>query len=142
MNNDKKAFLHDRLEENKKRQEQYRLNSAKFRLMDNIPGFSDKYRFANDNEIKRIEEFIGKLNFSSPGHLRITTKTNTVHENMFMCFLFGTEEYLKIYVYGNYNDFMLDIDEWYCFSPFLLIDEDYIGYIYVNDQGSIVELKI
>lgn len=32
-------------------------------MIENIPDFSDKYRFANDNETKQIEELIGKLGF-------------------------------------------------------------------------------
>ena len=47
------------------------------------------------------------------------------------------------YIFGNYKDLMADIDNWDFFSPYLLlIDEDFSGYIYINDNGDITESRL
>jgi hypothetical protein len=62
---------------------------------------------------------------------------------MYLCFLCGSEEIIKIYIYGDYKDFISDYDEWDYFSPYLLlIDEDFIHYVYIDDNGEIKEGKI
>lgn len=52
----------------------------------------------------------------------------------------GDEALFEIFVYGKYDDFLRDLDDWNYFSPYLLlIDEDFTHYVYINDYGDIIE---
>lgn len=91
----------------------------------------------------KIEEFISKLNFIRPGQLAIKKVCTHPHENVYLCFLMGTEALFQIYIFGKYDDIMSDYDEWEVFSPYLLlVHEDFIHYVYVNDYGETMESKI
>ena len=109
----------------------------------NIEHFSQKYRYADESEAFKIEEFISKLNFIRPGQLAIKKVCTHSYENVYLCFLMGTEALFQIYIFGKYDDIMSDYDEWEVFSPYLLlVDEDFIHYVYVNDYGETMESKI
>jgi hypothetical protein len=59
---------------------------------------------------------------------------------MYLCFLAGSEELLKIYIFGKYSDLISDIDTWDFFSPYLLlIDEDFKRFIYIDDNGDMTK---
>lgn len=138
-----KNLLQMKLEENKRKQSKIRFDKEIETLKDSICNFDKKYRFANDIEIDEINMFISKLHFSSPAHIEVNTNYPTSHQNMYLCFLCGSEELLKVFIFGSYEDFLLDIDNWTFFSPYLLlIDEDFIRYIYINDYGDIIEAEI
>ena len=45
-----------------------------------------------------------------------------------------------IFVFGRYDDFISDYDDWDYISPYLLlIDDDFSHFIYINDYGEIIE---
>ena len=138
---DRATYLKNKMELLKRKQEHQRQDRARDNLIENIENFYDKYRFANDSEISKIEQFIGQLHFLFLGHIINNHKSElTEHQNMYLCFLCGTGELLQIYIYGNYYNFLLDIDNWDFFSPYLLlIDEDFLRYIYINDCGEQTE---
>ena len=143
MDNENKALLRSKLEKLKKKQEKTRLDNVRKDLAENIPDFCKKYRFPNSDEVQKIENFISKLHFSSPAHIVIGENTPSLHRNMYLCFLCGSEELSKIYVYGDYRDLMLDMEHWDFFSPYLLlIDEDFVRYIYINDRGEKIETRL
>lgn len=139
MNTDRNALLQKKLEENRKKV----FEKEKKKLAESIDGFDRKYRFADYDEARKIEEFIDKLNFSLPAHITVNGNNPVPHSNMYLCFLSGSEEHLKMYIYGGYEDLMNDMDEWDFISPYLLlIDEDFVHYIYVNDYGEAAEAEI
>lgn len=81
---------------------------------------------ADESEAFKIEEFISKLNFIRPGQLAIKKVCTHPHENVYLCFLMGTEALFQIYIFGKYDDIMSDYDEWEVFSPYLLlVHEDF-----------------
>ena len=138
-----KNLLQTKLADNKRKQEKIKLDKQISFIKDNVNDFDKKYRFANDIEINKIDMFVSKLHFSAPGHIDVNDNYPTSHNNMYLCFLCGSEELLKTYIYGKYEIFLLDIDNWTFFSPYLLlIDEDFIRYIYVNDNGDIQESQL
>ena len=141
MNSEKQSLLKSKLEELKKKQLQQRLDNEKKRIKDNTEDFNEKYRFASEAESLKIEEFIGQLHFTFPAHIAISQICDPVpHENMYLCFLGGSEELFRIYVFGKYSDLIKDIDTWFFFSPYLLlIDEDFKRFIYINDNGDMTE---
>ena len=58
-------------------------------------------------------------------------------------FLMGTDALFEIYVFGKYSDIMRDHDAWEVFSPYLLlVDEDFIHYTYINDNGEVLESRV
>ena len=55
----------------------------------------------------------------------------------------GTDALFEIYVFGKYSDIMSDHDTWEVFSPYLLlVDEDFIHYTYINDDGEVMESQV
>lgn len=108
-----------------------------------IGGFDAAYRFAADSEAERLHRFIGRLDFSAPAQLRVQVCSSTPHDRMYLCFLCGTAELLNIFLYGAYDDFLRNLDDFQMFSPYLLlIDADFIRYVYINDAGEIKESRI
>lgn len=140
---DKRILLKKKLEENKRKIKNIKMENQRKQIINNIDDFDRKYRFADEAETEQLNRFISSLNFSSPAHIRLDKCNISQHQNMYLCFLCGLEELLNIYIYVNYNDFIIDIDNWKFFSPyFLLIDEDFIRFIYINDYGEIKESKM
>ena len=91
----------------------------------------------------KIETFISKLNFEQPGQLAIQEVCPYPHENVYLCFLMGTEALFQIFIFGKYDDILRDYDEWEVFSPcLLLVDEDFIHYTYINDDGKVMESQV
>lgn len=144
MNTDRKLLLTKKLEENKRKLKKSQIENQRHQIVESFDNFDSIYRFANDFEMEKLERFMERLEFSSPAHIVLDECSVTQHDNMFLCFLCGSEELLfDIFIYGNYKDFLLDIDTWCYFSPYLLlVDEDFIRYIYINDNGEIKESKI
>ena len=141
MNSEKQLLFNSKLEELKKKQLQQRLEDERKRITENTDYFFKKYRFASYDESVKIEEFIGRLHFTFPAHIAISQICDPEqHENMYLCFLAGSEELLKIYIFGKYSDLISDIDTWDFFSPYLLlIDEDFKRFIYIDDNGDMTE---
>lgn len=109
----------------------------------NIEQFAQKYRYADETEIIKIEKFISKLDFARPGQLAVKEVCPYCHRNVYLCFLTGTEALFKIYIFGKYDDIMDDYDEWEVLSPYLLlVDEDFCHYVYMNDDGDIMESQV
>lgn len=144
MNLENKSLLKSRLEALKIEQLRQRIENERMRIIENTDDFHGKYRFTDEFEARKIEEFISHLHFSFPGHIEISHISEPKpHNNMFLCFLAGSEELMGSYIFGNYKDLMADIDNWDFFSPYLLlIDEDFSGYIYINDNGDITESRL
>ncbi len=109
-------------------------------ITDGIDDFDTKYRFADKAESERIEKFIDSLEFSSLGKIKPTECGISEHKNMYLCFLFGTEELLRIYIYGGHDTFLTDPENRGFFSSsLLLIDEELSGFIYIDDNGAFNE---
>ena len=143
MNDDRKLVLAQKKARLKEEQKRAEIQQYKEHFEKNIEHFSQKYRYADESEAFKIEEFISKLNFIRPGQLAIKKVCTHSYENVYLCFLMGTETLFQIYIFGKYDDIMSDYDEWEVFSPYLLlVDEDFIHYVYVNDYGETMESKI
>lgn len=143
MNEDRKLVLAQKKARLKEAQKRAEIQQCKDNFAKNIEHFSQKYRYADESEAFKIEEFISKLNFIRPGQLAIKKVCTHSYENVYLCFLMGTEPLFQIYIFGKYDDIMSDYNEWEVFSPYLLlVDEDFIHYVYVNDYGETMESKI
>ena len=143
MDHERKDLLAQKKAQLKKRQKRAEIQQYKDRLTKSIEHFSQKYRYADEAEVLKIETFISKLNFEQPGQLAIQEVCPYPHENVYLCFLMGTEALFQIFIFGKYDDILRDYDEWEVFSPcLLLVDEDFIHYTYINDDGKVMESQV
>ena len=143
MDHERKELLAQKKAQFKKRQKRAEIQQYKDRLTKSIEHFSQKYRYADEAEALKIETFISKLNFEQPGQLAIQEVCPYPHGNAYLCFLMGTDALFEIYVFGKYPDIMSDHDAWEVFSPYLLlVDEDFIHYTYINDDGEVMESQV
>ena len=143
MDHERKELLAQKKAQLKKRQKRAEIQQYKDRLTKSIEHFSQKYRYADEAEVLKIETFISKLNFEQPGQLAIQGVCPYPHENVYLCFLMGTEALFQIFIFGKYDDILRDYDEWEVFSPcLLLVDEDFIHYTYINDDGEVMESQV
>ena len=143
MDHERKELLAQKKAQLKKRQKRAEIQQYKDRLTKSIEHFSQKYRYADEAEALKIETFISKLNFKQPGQLAIQEVCPYPHENVYLCFLMGTEALFQIFIFGKYDDILRDYDEWEVFSPcLLLVDEDFIHYTYINDDGKVMESQV
>lgn len=133
-----RELLKKKLAENKRRLKEMRINSMKSEIMANIDDFSDKYRFADDTEKKRIEIFMEKLPFSLYTCINFSLLPKvplTEHGKCYLCFLEGSEELFDINIYGNFSDFLHDYDDFFFFSAYMLIiDEDFRRFVLIDDN--------
>ena len=143
MDHERKELLAQKKAQLKKRKKRAEIQQYKNRLTKSIEHFSQKYRYADEAEVLKIETFISKLNFEQPGQLAIQEVCPYPHENVYLCFLMGTEPLFQIFIFGKYDDILRDYDEWEVFSPcLLLVDEDFIHYTYINDDGKVMESQV
>lgn len=144
LDTETRSLLKEKLEKSQALRARKQEDKERKRIAENIDDFYGNYRFADETESAKIRKFLGKTDFSSPAHIQISHKAETtIHNNMYLCFLCGSEELLKIYISGNHKDLMSDLDNWDLLSPYLLlIDEDFNRYIYINDNGERIESSL
>ena len=143
MDYDRKLLLEQKKAQLKIKQKRAEIQQYKDRLTKSIEHFSQKYRYAGEVETRKIETFLSRLNFVQPGHLAVQEVCPYPHGNAYLCFLMGTDALFEIYVFGKYSDIMSDHDAWEVFSPYLLlVDEDFIHYTYINDDGEVMESQV
>ena len=143
MDHERKELLAQKKAQLKKRQKRAEIKQYKDHFAQSIKYFSQKYRYADEAEEVKLGKFISKLDFAQPGQLSIQEVCPYPHENVYLCFLMGTEALFQIFIFGKYDDILRDYDEWEVFSPCqLLVDEDFIHYIYINDDGEVMESQV
>ncbi|MCM1507645.1 MAG: hypothetical protein NC177_11000 [Ruminococcus flavefaciens] len=137
MNEQDRELLKRKLDENKRRLKEIRINEEKSRIMQEVENFPEKYHFADDDEKERIENFMERIPSKFPKN------PVTAHGKCYLCFLCGSLELFDIYIYGNFSDFLHDYDDFFFFSPYLLvIDEDFRRFVHIDDEFNITESYI
>ena len=81
MNDDRKLVLAQKKVQLKEEQKRAEIQQYKDHFAKNKEHFSQKYRYADESEAFKIEEFISKLNFIRPGQLAIKKVCTHPHEN-------------------------------------------------------------
>ena len=143
MNHERKELFAQKKARLKATQQREEIQQYKDHFTKSIQYFSEKYRYADESEAVKLGKFISKLDFAQPGQLSIQEVCPYTHENVYLCFLMGTEALFQIIIFGKYDDILHDYDEWAVFSPcLLLVDEDFIHYAYVNDDGEVIESQV
>ena len=143
MDHKRKELLAQKKAQLKVKQQREEIRQYKDRLTKSIEDFSQKYRYADEAEEVILGKFISKLDVAQPGQLAIQEVCPYPHENVYLCFLMGAEALFQIFIFGKYDDILRDYDEWEVFSPcLLLVDEDFIHYTYINDDGEVMESQV
>lgn len=143
MDDNLKELLAQKKTQLKEKQKSADIQRYKDHFMKNIEQFSQKHRYADEVETRKIEIFLSNLKFVRPEQLAIQEVCPYPHRNAYLCFLMGTDALFEIYVFGKYSDIMSDHDAWEVFSPYLLlVDEDFIHYTYINDNGEVMESQV
>ena len=143
MDDNLKVILAQKKAQFKIKQKVLEIQQYKDHFTKSIEHFSQKYRYADEAEAVKIEKFISNLNFVRPGQLEIQESCPYSHRNVYLCFLMGTDALFQIYIFGKYDDILSDYNEWEVFSPYLLlVDEDFIHYTYINDDGEVMESQV
>lgn len=143
MNHERKELFAQKKARLKATQQREEIQQYKDHFTKSIQYFSEKYRYADESEAVKLGKFISKLDFAQPGQLSIQEVCSYTHENVYLCFLMGTEALFQIIIFGKYDDILHDYDEWAVFSPcLLLVDEDFIHYTYINDDGEVKESQV
>lgn len=145
MNELNRELLNRKLAENKRRLKEIRINEMKSEIIQSIENFPEKYRFADDNEKKRIEIFMEKLPafFNRVDFSALPESPVTEHGKCYLCFLEGSEENFYINIYGNFSDFIHNHDDFEIFSAYLLIiDEDFRRFVHIDDEFNLKESYI
>ena len=126
MDHERKRLLAQKKAQLKTKQKRAEIQQYKACFTKGIEYFSQKYRYADETEALKIETFISKLNFEQPGQLAVQEVCPYPHGNAYLCFLMGTDALFEIF-----------------FSPYLLlVDEDFIHYTYINDNGEVMESQV
>ena len=140
MNEEHKKLLQIKKEQYQLKQKEQAIQGAISSVVQNVDCFNEKYRFVEECEKIKIQKFVSELEFVVPGQLKVKEKCLRKHNNVYLCCLMGDCAVYDIFVFGRYDDFISDYDDWDYISPYLLlIDDDFSHYIYINDYGKIIE---
>lgn len=140
MNEEHKKLLQIKKEQYQLKQKEQAIQEAISSVVQNVDCFNEKYRFVEECEKIKIQKFVSELEFVVPEQLKVKEKCLHKHNNVYLCCLMGDCAVYDIFVFGRYDDFISDCDDWDYISPYLLlIDDDFSHYIYINDYGEIIE---
>ena len=140
MNAKQEKLLQIKKEQYKLKQKEKAIQESINNIVQNVECFNEKYRFADECEKNRVQKFVSELDFVAPGQLQVKEACLHKHNNVYLCCLMGDCAMYDIFVFGRYDDFMSDYNDWNYISPcLLLIDEDFSHYSYINDYGEIIE---
>ncbi len=126
----------------------------KERLISEHIDFTRYYRFADRGETDRINSFLNGLpvrclrpDFSK---LLIEHRSQSIDdllqydkEDIWICCLCGSIELINLFSFGKMSSFIHDFEYWYDLSDYLLLlFNNFIDFIYIDDNGEIVKSKI
>lgn len=121
------------------------------RILEWIPGFNEKYAFADGDASKRVLEFVDGLPFKRPAWIdaegfprrRKYVPENADGRRVWICFLAGNAELLRIIVGGRVCDYFADFEDWCCVCPFtVIVYDDLGGFVFIDDNGDMTEVVL
>lgn len=136
-------------EKSKRRALERGIERVKAEMSGEIADFSRKYSFADSTASEKLKKLIDELPCDSfgidfdkfPAHRKFSSQsTDLRNRTAWFCSLVGGEEIFEIFVKGRVCDFLADYDDWYFYGAYmLLVDEDFGGLIYIDDNGGMTE---
>lgn len=145
MTNEQKDRLAELLEKQKISEREKELKRLEKRLSGEIPGFSEKYFFAGEEQTKRLSGFAETvhkiLTESGSGY----SESEKINENriVWMDFFLVSHGIFSAFAGGKAADFLADMDDWQDFDPFdTLLFDDLSGFILIDRKGKITEITL
>lgn len=123
MDKEKRRRLEEKLGGNSRRLASEKLCSLKERISEEIPGFFDKYRFADDDECLRLKEFMEGLEYVS-FNVPKTCGSLESDDMVWLCFLEGERTLFDVFIMGSYADMLADTDSFEVFSSRCIFTDD------------------
>jgi len=120
---------------------------TKAQIYEEIPRFSERYVFADDEQAEKLGAFIDSLPFARPGWIDVD-KFSSKREfdpdeaderHVWVCFLSGIEELLDMYVGCTAADYFADFEDWQFFCPFTVLVY-YDSFVFIDDNGDMTEI--
>lgn len=150
--------MRERLEvlkrQHKQRAYEKRVALEKERLISEHTDFTKYYRFAGQGEMDRINEVLNGLpvRYTRPDFSKLLVEHRSENtddllryenEYIWICCLCGSAELIDLFTFGKMGDFIHDFEYWYDISDYLfLLFDNFIDFIYIDDNGEIVKSKI
>ncbi len=140
-----------RLEELLARQKVYEREKAiarnKARILEEIPRFSERYTFADDEQAEKLRAFVSGLPFARPGWIDIDKFSSKRRfdpdeedeRHVWICFLSGDKELLDMYVGCTAAVYFADFEDWQFLCPFTVLVYDE-GFVFIDDNGDMTEI--
>ncbi len=120
---------------------------TKAQILEEIPRFSERYVFADDEQSEKLHAFIDSLPFARPGWINID-KFSSKREfdpdeederHVWICFLSGDKELLDMNVGCTAADYFADFEDWQFLCPFtVLVYDD--SFVFIDDNGDMTEI--
>lgn len=132
--------------ENRRTQE---INRLKADMISDILDFTERYKFANDILLRKLDALADQLPFRLPARIdfekmpfyrKVKEEDINKSTKIWIYFLSGSSELFEISVYTSFGDYFSDYDIWYSYSPYLLlICENFEEFFYIDDDGNITQ---
>lgn len=138
----------------KQREYEKRVGFEKERVISEHIDFIKYYRFADQSETDRINAVLNGLPvcYTRPdfSKLLIEHKSQNIddflqyeNEDIWICCLCGSIELINLFSFGKMRSFVHDFENWYSISDYLfLLFNNFIDFIYIDDNGEIVKSKV
>lgn len=130
----------------KQKQDEKELREAYEKISPGIANFDEKYRFADNNEKKLIEQCLSHLRFTVNG-IRLLKADPIPHNRMYLCFMSKRKAMLNNYLCGEYSDFMNDLEQFSKISEYQLLIDAEAEFsstrkgIYIRNNGELFDVN-
>lgn len=154
MEEDMKKRMELLKRQHKQREYEKRVAFEKARFTSEYIDFTKYYRFAEQGEADKINSVLNGLpvRYTRPdfSKLLIEHKSQSIddllkyeNEDIWICCLCGSIELINLFSFGKMSSFIHDFEFWYGISDYLfLMFNNFIDFIYIDDNGEIVKSKI
>lgn len=145
MTGEQKDRLAELLEKQKNSERQKELKRLEEQLNEEIPGFYEKYFFADPEQTKRLAGFAEKVHkiLTESGHEYSQSETIAENRLVWMQFFLGVHDIFSAFVGGRAADFLADMDDWQECDPFdTLLFDDLSGSVFIDRKGKITEITL
>ncbi len=120
---------------------------TKAQILEEVPHFSERYVFADDEQAEKLRAFINDLPFARPGWIDIDQFSSkrefypdeADERRVWICFLSGSKELLDMHVGCTAADYFADFEDWQFICPFtVLVYDD--SFVFIDDNGDMTEI--
>ncbi len=147
MTDEQRKRLEELLARQKVSAREREISRIKAQMCEEIPRFSERYVFADDEQAEKLRAFVSGLPFARPGWIDVSKfgsrrrfdPDKADERRVWVCFLSGSAELLDMYVGCTAADYFADFDDWQFFCPFtVLVYDD--SFVFIDDNGDMTEI--